>query len=549
MKSDFLSKILLIIIIVLTIIVAIIFFYPKSDKKVELQVEAKEVILSRTELSLIVDGEYQIVAIVSPSNSVDKSIKWSSSDDNVVTIDESGNIKAKKVGNATIIATTSNGKTAKCIVTVENKVVAIKSISLSSTDIVLGVGDSTTLKVKITPSNSTEHKITWTSSNPSVATVKDGVVKAISVGNTLITAKTSNGKIAICDVEVLKSSPPNIPADQSSKPALVKNVISVKQGSIASLTLSPSDSKAKWSSDKKSVATVDEYGNITGVGVGTAIITVETSSGTTLTASVIVIGRNSTIVSTYDSSTFKYWIQKIKSTSGSIYAVTHIWMQDPYNQLKVAHSYKYIHPTTIIQNEIDKYGYQKKGLIATNASASSDSGYPIINFLIDDGKLIKSGGSTANNVNGLNKNLVLSTYTPNDAGKEKALKEGVKYTFGFKPVLIQNGVVQTSTINSSGDSTFINNNIRQAVCQVDKNNYILITSTDFDSDSGSRLKYGISLINLANMLLDYNCKMAYNLDGGTSTYYAYKGSTSTINRLKTTFPKPGRSDVLYYVEK
>ena len=63
-------------------------------------------------------------------------------------------------------------------------------------------GEEQTLKAAVYPDNATDKTVTWSSGNTAVATVKDGVVKAVGAGETTITATTGNGKRAECKVIV-----------------------------------------------------------------------------------------------------------------------------------------------------------------------------------------------------------------------------------------------------------------------------------------------------------------------------------------------------------
>ena len=80
----------------------------------------------------------------------------------------------------------------------------IESIKFNKSSLTLEVGKSEQLKVTINPSNATDKKITWSSSNESIVTVdENGNVKAIKVGNAEVTATTSNGKSTICSAKVV----------------------------------------------------------------------------------------------------------------------------------------------------------------------------------------------------------------------------------------------------------------------------------------------------------------------------------------------------------
>ena len=85
------------------------------------------------------------------------------------------------------------------------------------------------------------------------------------------------------------------------------------------------------------------------------------------------------------------------------------------------------------------------------------------------------------------------------------------------------------------------------MCQVDKNNFIIITSIGFSLDSADRLKYGLKLNEVGDMMVNLKCITGVNLDGGSSLTYMYKKDTGDFQYLRES-PKPGRSDVLYFVE-
>ena len=82
-------------------------------------------------------------------------------------------------------------------------VVAVNGVSLSPTSAVLNVGQITTLTATVSPGDATNKAVTWSTSNPSVATVSNGVVTAQGVGTATITVTTEDGgKTATCAVTV-----------------------------------------------------------------------------------------------------------------------------------------------------------------------------------------------------------------------------------------------------------------------------------------------------------------------------------------------------------
>lgn len=135
-----------------------------------------------------------------------KALTWSSSNTSFATVDANGTVTGVAAGTATITATTANGKTATCSVTVQ--ALAVTGVSLNKTSASLQIGESETLTATVTPADATNKNITWESSNPAVATVNNGQVKAIAEGSATITVKTVDGnKTATCSVTVTAGPP------------------------------------------------------------------------------------------------------------------------------------------------------------------------------------------------------------------------------------------------------------------------------------------------------------------------------------------------------
>ena len=95
---------------------------PTSSSNMEL---ATKVTLNKKSLTLTEGNSETLIATIEPSNTIDKTVTWTSSNTNVATVDN-GKITAKSKGTTTITAKTSNGKTDTCTVTVNAKVVTYK---------------------------------------------------------------------------------------------------------------------------------------------------------------------------------------------------------------------------------------------------------------------------------------------------------------------------------------------------------------------------------------------------------------------------------------
>ncbi len=234
------------------------------------KVYPKSVKLNKTSESLKAGSTLQLKATISPDNASIKSVKWSSSDKDIATVNSKGLVTAKKGGTVTITCKTSSaGKKATCKITVTEKV---KKITLSASSMTLVSGKSKTLTASVSPSSATNKKIKWYSGDKNIATVdKNGKVKAVKAGTVYITAKAKDGSnvLARCKVTIIQAP---------TKIKLNLDEASIKRGSKMTLTatVSPSNSYDKtvtWSSNKTSVAKVSSNGVVTAVSAGTATIT------------------------------------------------------------------------------------------------------------------------------------------------------------------------------------------------------------------------------------------------------------------------------------
>ena len=184
----------------------------KQERKVVLSDENGNIPLidiniSESEMTIKEGESVALTATCYPNNTTfSKKITWSSSDTNVATVDANGTVTAKSAGTAVITATSENGKSASCTITVNEKLIPITEVRLNKSAETLTEGDTTTLTATVLPDNTTYSKdVSWSSSNSAVATVDaNGTVTAKSAGTAVITAITENGKTASCTVTVNK---------------------------------------------------------------------------------------------------------------------------------------------------------------------------------------------------------------------------------------------------------------------------------------------------------------------------------------------------------
>lgn len=167
-------------------------------------VEVSGISLDKETLDLTVGDTQQLTATVMPENADDKTVVWTSDNTDVVTVDvEKGVVTAVAAGEAVVTATTANGKTATCTVTVKSATVEVSGISLDKETLNLTVGETQQLTASVTPENADDKTVTWTSDKPEVVTVDaEGVVTAVAVGEAVVTA-TAGEKTATCKVTVI----------------------------------------------------------------------------------------------------------------------------------------------------------------------------------------------------------------------------------------------------------------------------------------------------------------------------------------------------------
>lgn len=217
-------------------------------------VAVTSVTLDSTSITLVEGDSQTLIATVSPSNAENQKVLWSSSNSSVASVKE-GVVTALKVGTATITAKTDDGgKTATCDVTVKANFIPVTGISLDKTSYEMIEGDEVTLFATVNPDNATNKNVTWSSSDPSVATVSNGKVTALKVGQTTISVTTDDGgKVASCEV-IVKF----IPVEGVT---LDKTKCEVTEGEEIRLTASVQPDKATnkdviWTSSDNSVASV-----------------------------------------------------------------------------------------------------------------------------------------------------------------------------------------------------------------------------------------------------------------------------------------------------
>ena len=239
-----------------------------SNIKGDKEIEATSIELNKTSVSLKMNDSVQLYATILPETTTNKSVTWSSSDNDIAIVDSEGLVKAISVGTVIITATSANGLTAQCKITV--KPVTACGITLNVEEISLLVGQIDRLTATILPENTTDKTVVWSSDNEAVVTIStDGTITAVSVGTAIITA-TCGEVSTTCKVTVN-------PVEASSI-VLSLHDVTMLVGSTRTLTAKvfPENAtyqKVLWQSSNPSIASIDNEGIITALQVGETTIT------------------------------------------------------------------------------------------------------------------------------------------------------------------------------------------------------------------------------------------------------------------------------------
>ena len=184
----------------------------KTDS-IEIQIKNKPVEVTGISITnpeigeLTVGDSYTFKYTISPENASNQSVIWSSSNEEVATVDEDGNVDALAAGNTTVTVKTVDGDFTDSVdVKVNAPSVSVESVKIEGADIV-NMGKTITLKAVITPENGEVTETTWSSDNEKIAIVDEkGVVTGVSEGFATISVTINGNKTASHDIMVVDAS-------------------------------------------------------------------------------------------------------------------------------------------------------------------------------------------------------------------------------------------------------------------------------------------------------------------------------------------------------
>ena len=287
---------------------------PTTTKPTDIKVSS---IKLNTKNHTMYSNQYvQLKATVLPNNAYNKSVTWKSSNSKIATVDKNGKVKALKVGNAIITATSTDGSnvSAQCKIKVVQRVTKIKLnksiINLSKK------GKTAKLKATVLPNNAYNKSVTWKSNNTKVVTVdRNGKIKATTnKGITYVNAIAKDGSKKSASVLV-------IVGEKVKKITLNKTSVTLNRGAKnrgfqlkkAIKNKNATYKCVNWYSSNKNVATVDSNGKVTLKHRGKVVITVKARDGSNKSAKCKVTVRQLVTKLSYNKKTQKAEVYKNKT--------------------------------------------------------------------------------------------------------------------------------------------------------------------------------------------------------------------------------------------
>lgn len=294
----------------------------------------ESVTLDKTSATLSYGRKLQLNATVAPENTTLYKVNWSSSDEKIATVSSTGVVTGTGIGVATITATSDDNAEVKATCKVTVTEVKAESVALDKEEIGLKTGEKTTIHAILTPSDTYNKEVNWTSDNTRAATVDaaTGEVTGVAAGVAHITATTKDGGFtASCTVNVsssavavtglaLSDSEYYFTSDYFADTAMdvTAPVYGIK-AKVEPATATSSD--VTWTSDCPQVATVDEYGYVTAVSEGVAVITATSADGEHKATTKVYVPTNSESFDNRDAST-DYWNTSTGLRIGSNSSIT-----------------------------------------------------------------------------------------------------------------------------------------------------------------------------------------------------------------------------------
>lgn len=248
---------------------------------IEITVEktlAESLTLNRSTASLRVKDTIQLTAQFFPTNTTDQRVNWATDNPDIVHVSEEGLVTALNIGNCRVTATAQDGSNALAYCDITVSETAAESIKITPEGpFTLNYGDEVLLTATVLPETTTDMTVTWESQSSAVTVDQTGLVKAVAaVENNWISATNSAGWADMVYVTVLPLKVASITLSQNSSQLQVDEELNLTANVFPE---NATDSSLKWSSSNPSVASVDSYGHVKAISIGSTVIEVSANDG------------------------------------------------------------------------------------------------------------------------------------------------------------------------------------------------------------------------------------------------------------------------------
>ncbi len=474
-----------------------------------------------TSLTLDEGADELVVATVAPSNATNKHVDWTSSDTDVVTVDDEGNVHAVGAGTATLTATASDNDeiTATVSVTVNAAEVKVTGITISGPAMV-APGSTITLTAEVAPATATNKEVVWTSTNEAVATVSaTGVVTGVTNGTTTIKATAADGSNEFGTYQITVDVPVETVTLSATTLAL-----GVNDTETLTATVAPANAVQTviWSSSDTTIATV---------GAATGLVTAKKPGTVTITATSADPTKTATCTVTV-----------------SNVAVTSITVSAPDGN------------TTLVEGTPETLTAKVEPSNATNKAVTWSSNAPTVATVDAETGAVtyKSAGQviiTATAADGSNVTGSITLTVQNNPTKSRLVKGQALVTSGSSdPWYVPNGTTITFTKSGGGTETATVTNGNYSIKLTDGTWTASISSDSYMKSVGTIVVNGSSLNNKAVEfkydLVEMNTALGggstndrINIEGIKEDYIMtmlFKGNDSLSPQITTYLDKDGK---------
>ena len=251
--------------------------------QVEVRVSVKALTLADKSITLLLGaGEEKaqstLVYIILPEDAYEKTINWSSSDEDIATVDANGMVHAIGSGKAVISAKSNDPaltKASTCTVIVGQ---AVSSIKLSKNTATIEKGKTLKLSTSVLPEDALKSTLLWTSSNEDIAKVDArGTISGRKTGTATVTCTAADGSgvNSTCKITVVQ----NVTKITCKTKRLVLFEDNTLKVSVSVLPSDATNKAVQWTSSSSYVASVDSSGTITAKSAGETVVTAATADG------------------------------------------------------------------------------------------------------------------------------------------------------------------------------------------------------------------------------------------------------------------------------